>query len=535
MSLAPGMGMGPHQGNGFPFAPSHQSNSSMNLPHLSPFGTGAPSSMTSSLQLQNGVEGSPPPFGTAPSYGLPAGRSPLPPSSLRSVSETEDEYEEEEEEANSSNRIPPPFSSTLISSPYSPSSSALNTAVPKEVGTTGNDKPDFALGFGLDQESEYGDDDEADHEFGMKKGKVHSFGQHGDADELFLPEFGGKASPREQAISAAATNEANSDLDASGSEDDEDRKTVPSHSRHPSAQQQGGAARLPRAMSFALNAALNQPAPRSRHYADLSTATVTAAPISPKENVADNDDDVDAEDSFESLPQEPVAPLSEVNDQLAEEDLDSQEREQRRRELSTFTQNSFVTNPTTNDDYADAEGGDDLDKENVPPHLQPIRTPSLVLPSLPVHHGDLGSEVAMGLSSGGPDGSVGWPHSPAGESAFDSQMGLSPDPRRDGDYGLGPAGRSARVVSNGGTDADTWTNPSQSNMGSVRRPLAETGVRGAVGDVWTGSEMEGEGEGDVTADFVDAHDEEQEDDMSDNEVSLFDCQVFIQAFFSYSS
>jgi hypothetical protein len=190
------------------------------LPRMSPFG---------------GSDGSNP---DAPFVPMHLHRSPLPPSSLRSVSETEDEDgEEKEADENAS----PPIFAPQATAPIQPGAfhGVTNTAE-EEPTPAKEDRPNFAIGFGLDQ-----DVDDMGHT---------SFGQQ----PLDLAEFGDfiKSHAPEATNSEKELDEIDAEIDDGVTEG---AFITPSHSRQ---------------VSCAINAALNQPPPRQNHQPGLSTASV---------------------------------------------------------------------------------------------------------------------------------------------------------------------------------------------------------------------------------------------------------------------
>jgi len=188
------------------------------LPRMSPFG---------------GSDSSNP---DAPFVHVHLHRSPLPPSSLRSVSETEDEEDKEEQ---SDENAPLPIFAPQATAPIRAGAFDGIASNAGEVPITiKEENPNFAIGFGLDQDDE--------------EGVSHaSFGQQ----PLDLTEFGG--------LPASSTGEKMDGLDEVDPDIDdgvtEGAFITPSHSRQ---------------VSRAIDAAINQPPPRQRHQPGLSNASV---------------------------------------------------------------------------------------------------------------------------------------------------------------------------------------------------------------------------------------------------------------------
>ena len=166
-------------------------------------------------------------------------RSPLPPSSLRSVSETEGEEDNEEDEGNDNASLPifaPQATMPIQPGAFDGVTNTEETPIPVK-----EENPNFAIGFGLDQD----DDEDVRHT---------SFGPQ----PLDLAEFGGfpASSTYEVTTSENGLDKVDPEIDDGVTEG---AFVTPNHSRH---------------ASRATNATLNQSPPRQRHQPGLSIASV---------------------------------------------------------------------------------------------------------------------------------------------------------------------------------------------------------------------------------------------------------------------
>lgn len=170
-------------------------------------------------------------------------RSPLPPSSLRSVSETEDEAEEEQEIEVEEKAVLPIFAPQATAPIQTGAFDGVTSATTDHQGVLPRDEqPDFAVGFGLDQDES--DEEDVGHT---------SFGQQ-PAD---LAEFGGFSGVQDVNADDEGLDEIDPEIDDGVTEG---AFITPSHSRQ---------------VSRALTAVLNQPPPPlRRHQPGLSTASV---------------------------------------------------------------------------------------------------------------------------------------------------------------------------------------------------------------------------------------------------------------------
>lgn len=174
----------------------------------------------------------------APFVPMHLHRSPLPPSSLRSVSETEDEDSEEKED--DENASLPIFAPQATAAIRPGAFDGVTDTAEEEPILAKEDNPNFAIGFGLDQ-----DDDDVGHT---------SFGQQPPD----LAEFGDL--PTSQVLEDASVEKELDEIDPEIDDDvTEGAFLTPSHSRQ---------------VSRAINTGLNQPPPRQKHQPGLSTASV---------------------------------------------------------------------------------------------------------------------------------------------------------------------------------------------------------------------------------------------------------------------